>query len=377
MNDPTTTSVPAFRKILAPAAAEAEVQGWQATARTLPVPQLLSHSWAGGKNVVAYEDVFATGRCTMLLGDVIATADRHPSALPRVTALIDAVCDSLLAAVADSGSTAPLSDCVPGLYLDRIRPGGRIDTWYLSGRLTVPAPRTDQRLPVHALTGHILVVNGVPMRLDLPAIVWEARETLCSARTWATALTQGDPTEPNIADPLCWLDFQYAGRNTLAGEIAILLWYLLGMGGWLVPTYQPEVYARTLPLHLPPVTTPHLEHVDHDERHRRLEVRYTWAVGAGRQAAIDRLLKRVRADLAPAAGLAPDRFLAQIRHFLTLRILGVIPPGRLTGHDLLLLLAKLAETQQPESVDETFTRTQPAPATGLDDRTDDDHTHAA
>ncbi|MGA5819476.1 hypothetical protein ACPC54_16670 [Kitasatospora sp. NPDC094028] len=361
MNGPA--SVPAFRKILAPAAAEAEVEGWQATARTLPVPRLLGRSQAAGKHVVAYEDVLATGRCSMLLGDVIATADRHLIALPRVTALIDAVCDSLLAAVADSGRTAPLSDCVPGLYLDRIRPGGRIDTWYLSGQLTVPAPRTDQPLPVHALTGHILVVNGVPMRLDLPAIIWEAREALCSARTWVTALTQGDPTEPNIADPLCWLDFEYAGRNTLAGEVAILIWYLLGMGGWLVPTYQPDVYARTLPLHLPPVATPRLEHVDHDERHRRLEIRYTWTVGAGRQAAIDCLLRRVRADLAPAAGLDPDRFLAQIRHFLALRILGVIPPGRLTGHDLLLLLAKLAETQQPETVCQTFTRTQPAPAT--------------
>ncbi|MER7843513.1 hypothetical protein ABTZ03_06130 [Kitasatospora sp. NPDC096077] len=376
MNGPAA-SVPAFRKILAPAAAEAEVRGWQATARTLPVPQLLGRSRTADRHVVAYEDVFAVGRCTMLLGDVIATADRHQSALPRVTALIDTVCDSLLAAVADSGRTAPLSDCVPGLYLDRIRPGGRIDTWYLSGQLAVPAPRTDQPLPVHALTGHILVVNGVPMRLDLPAIIWEAREALCSTRTWVTALTQGDPTEPNIADPLCWLDFEYAGRNALAGEIAILLWYLLGMGGWLVPTYQPDVYARTLPLHLPPVTTPHLEYVGHDARHRRLEVRYTWAVGAGRQAAIDGLLKRVRADLAPAAGLDPDRFLAQIRHFLTLRILGVIPPGRLTGHGLLLLLAKLAETQQPETICETFTRTQPAPDTGPDDRMDDDHTHTA
>ncbi|MFF1903280.1 hypothetical protein [Kitasatospora sp. NPDC058218] len=98
--------------------------------------------------------------------------------------------------------------------------------------------------------------------------------------------------------PLCWLDFQYAGRNTLAGEIAILLWYLVGMGGWLVPTYQPDIYAHTLPLHLPPITTPHLEHVDHDERHRRLEVRYTWPVGAGRHAAINRRLERVHADLA-------------------------------------------------------------------------------
>ncbi|MGC0316179.1 hypothetical protein [Kitasatospora acidiphila] len=370
-------ATPTFRKVLAPAEADAEIQGWRAVTRTLPVPRLLGRSRAAGKHVVVYEDVFATGRCSMLLGDVISTADRRPSALPRVAALVDAVCDSLLTAVAESGRAEPLSACVPGLYLDRIRRGGRIDTWYLSGRLTAPAPCTDQLLPVPALANHTFVVNGVPMRLDLPAIVGEAREALYSGRTWVTALTQGDPTEPNIADPLCWLDFQYAGRNTLAGEIAILLWYLLGMGGWLVPTYQADVYARTLHLHLLPINTPRLEHVDHDKRHRRLEVRYSWPVGAGRQVAITQLLKRVRADLAPVCGLNPDRFLAQIRHFLVLRILGVIPPGRLTSHDLLLLLAKLAETQQPETIGETFTRTQPTLTTHPDDRTDDERPHAA
>lgn len=368
--------VPAFRKVLDPASADAEVRGWQAVAHALPVPELLGHVQLSGKHLVSYEDVFASGRCTMLMGDLIATADRHPGALPRVTALVDAVCDSLLDAVAASGRPAPLAACVPGLYLDRIRPGGRIDTWYLSGRLSLPGPRTGGPLPLSTLTGHTFVVNGIPLRLDLPGAIRDAREALRSGRHWLTALTQGDPTEPNIADPLCWLDFEYAGRNALSGEIAVMLWYLLGMGGWLVPTYQPDVYARTLPLHLPPVATPHLQPVEHDERHRRLEIRYTWPVGPGRQAAITRLLQRVRADLALAAGLSPDRFLAQIRHFLTLRILGVIPPARLTGSDLLLLLAKLAEAQHPETVCEDFTRTDPLPATSPDDWTDDDHAPA-
>ncbi|MDH6577565.1 hypothetical protein [Kitasatospora sp. MAP5-34] len=376
MNAPTTPRA-AFRKVLDPSRADAEVRGWQAAAHALPVPDLLGRVQLSGKHLLAYEDVFASGRCTMLLGDVIATADRDPAALPRVTALIDAVCDSLLNAVSASGHPAPLSACVPGLYLDRIRPGGRIDTWYLSGRLAVPTTRTGLPMPMSIFTGHTFVVNGIALRFDLPSAVRDAREALYPGRRWITALTQGDPTEPNIADPLCWLDFEYAGRNSIGGEIAILLWYLLGMGGWLVPSYQPDVYARTLPLHLPPVTTPHLEHVDHDERHRRLEIRYTWPVGAGRQAAITRLLGRVRADLAPAAGLSPDRFLAQIRYFLTLRILGVIPPARLTSHDLLLLLAKLAEAQDPEAVGGVFTRTAPAPATGPDDWTDDDHSRAA
>lgn len=160
---------------------------------------------------------------------------------------------------------------------------------------------------------------------------------------------------------------------TASQDRLILLWYLLGLGGWLVPIYQPDVYARTLPLHLPPIATPHLQHVEYDERHRRLEVQCSWPVGRGRHAAITCLLKRVRADLAPAAGLDPDRFLAQLRHFLTVRILGVIQPAHLTGHDLLLLLAKLAEAQHPETIGEVFTRTDPVTATGSDDWTDDDH----
>ncbi|MCE3034851.1 hypothetical protein [Streptomyces sp. CMSTAAHL-2] len=354
-----TAALPAFRKFLDPAVADAEVSGWRAAARVLPVPRLLGHSTAEGRHVVSYEDVLAGGRCSMLLGDVIATADREPNVVPRVTALIDAVCDSWLTAVAADGRTAPLAACVPGLYVDRIRPGGRIDAWCLSGRLTVPASITGRPLPVLALTGHLFVVNDIPLRLDLPATVGKTRDGLSPDRAFVTAITQGDPTEPNIADPLCWLDFEYAGRNTIAGEIAVLLWYLLGMGGWLVPRYRPEVYARTLPLHLPQVAAPHLEHVEYDERHRRLEVRYTWPAGPGRRAAITRLLERVRSDLAAAAGLDADRVLAQLRHFLTLRILGVIPPGQLTGDDLLLLLAKLAETQHPEAVGETFTRTHP------------------
>jgi len=29
---------------------------------------------------------------------------------------------------------------------------------------------------------------------------------------------------------MCWLDFEHAGRNALAGDVANFLWYLLGMG---------------------------------------------------------------------------------------------------------------------------------------------------
>jgi hypothetical protein len=358
----------AFRKVLDRASADAEVRGWQAVSRTLPVPELLGRTRAGGKHLVAYEDIFANGRCTLLLGDLIGAADRDPALLPQVTALIDAACDSLLDAVRTTGGPAPLSACVPGLYLDRIREGGLIEQRYLDADLTIPHPHTADPVPLRELTGCTLTVNGVRLRMDLPAAIADARAALAPHRHWITALTQGDPTEANIAAPLCWLDFQYAGRNTIPGEIAVLLWYLLGMGGWLVPRYQPTVYARTLPQHLPPVATPRLERFTLNLAQRRIGVRYSWPLGQGRAAALQRLLQRVRADLGHAAGLHPERALCLIRHFLAVRILGVIDPARMTGPDLLLLLAKLAELQQLHKVDHLFPRTSAATATRRSDQ---------
>ncbi|MFF4711168.1 hypothetical protein ACFY2V_07125 [Streptomyces eurythermus] len=58
----------------------------------------------------------------------------------------------------------------------------------------------------------------------------------------------------------------------------------------------------------------------------------------------------------------------EVRAFLALRILGVIPPARLTGHDLLLVLIKLAESQHPHTTLDTFFTTTPAPHPGPGDR---------
>ncbi|HEX6470649.1 MAG TPA: hypothetical protein VF069_16235 [Streptosporangiaceae bacterium] len=210
--------------------------------------------------------------------------------------------------------------------------GRRLDTWYLD---TDPAITIeDTQITTCELAQRRLTVNGRPLKVDLPQIIIATRQTLAPDSRWLTAITQGDPTEPNIADPLCWLDFEHAGRNALAGEAANLLWYLMGMGGWLVPRYQPATYHRTLRLALPPRTTPRIEHLRASSG-GRIDIHYTWNVGGGRHAALTRALHR----LAPQ----PARFLHRTRAFLTLRILGVIPPSRLSGEDLLLILIKAAE----------------------------------
>ncbi|GHB70319.1 hypothetical protein GCM10010347_45740 [Streptomyces cirratus] len=106
-------------------------------------------------------------------------------------------------------------------------------------------------------------------------------------------------------------------------------------------------------LALPPLTRPRVVHLEVHEGSRHIDVRYSWNTGPGRSAAITRALHRLRGE--DGCGLE------EIHAFLAMRILGVIPPTRLTGHDLLLVLIKLAESQHPLTPIDTFFTTTPAP----------------
>jgi hypothetical protein len=332
-----------FRKVLPADQARRELAGHQAAAGLLPVPQLLEVRPVPGGSEIVYEDVFASGRCTGLLADWINTADRDPAQVPVVRALVNQVCDSLLAATAATGVISPLQACVPDLHLARLAPGGRLDRWY-----TLPPHPAwllgGQWLSSADLVGRTLVAGGQEMGCGWPVNLPALRSALTGSTRWATAITQGDVTEPNIAQPLCWLDFEHAGRNALASDTANFLWYLLGMGGWLVPTYQPGVYARTLRTPVPPAAAPVISHLRVTAK--RVEIACSWAVGTGRHTALATLLHRLAGDLgtalAPGAGVTAD-----LRPFLAVRILGVISLRQMSGPHALACLAKLAELAQP------------------------------
>lgn len=108
--------------------AEAEIRGWTQLTSRIAVPAFHGQIALPDRQLLAYEDVFATGRCELLLGDVIALADRDPAVQPRLDRLVDGVCADLRTAAEETGRCVPLAECVPDLYLDRIRPGGRLDT---------------------------------------------------------------------------------------------------------------------------------------------------------------------------------------------------------------------------------------------------------
>lgn len=72
------------------------------------------------------EDVVASGRCFHLLADSINTADRRSDHTASVRALVDTVCDGLLAAAEATGEVRQLGECVPTLYATRL---AQADGW--------------------------------------------------------------------------------------------------------------------------------------------------------------------------------------------------------------------------------------------------------
>lgn len=332
-----------FRKVLPPDQGRRELAGWRSLSELLPVPRLLDVRDAGDEQEIVYEDVFVSGRCSTLLADCISSADHDSAYLPVVRALADQVCDSLLAAAQATGKTSRLDQCVPDLHLARLAPGGRLDRWY--SERPQPAWVLDgQMLSAADLARRTLVADGRELGPAWPVDLLRLRATLAGRTSWATAITQGDVTEPNIAAPLCWLDFEHAGRNALASDAANFLWYLLGLGGWLVPAYQPGVYQRTLRQPVPPVAIPVIDQLRVTPR--LVEIDYTWHTGAGRHLALVTLLQRLATDLGTALAPGGD-VAARLRPFLAIRILSVVSLRQMSGPDALACLARLGELAHP------------------------------
>lgn len=317
--------------------ARAEIQGRRVLSGRYPLPRLYGS--------------FRTPRCrTLVYGrwgtgddeqglflDLLNDADSGSAGLDEY---LETLTYAYRTVIADTARPLPPREIVRKLYWDRAMPGGRLDQYYAGRDFSLADGIAD--VPISRLRDYRLVVNGATYNLD-----WA--ETLSLLRFWATdetsiwsAVTQGDPTDVNLAVPFAVFDYDAAGFNAVAGEFANFLWYTAHLGGYLVPTYNPSAFAthaRTFEhVH---ANAPTLRSARVDDHERRIVVEIDWKPSPARRRAVSAYLDRVVKPLqGPMFGSSLD---AQIRPFLALRILGVFNVADLLPADRLAVLVRLAQ----------------------------------
>lgn len=324
--------------------AHAETAGHRLLREWYPVPALHHHIWLPGRSVLVY-DRLPGGPDRGLLLDLLNTPDDGDHAA------LDAYMAELAAAYArvfaKTAELTPPEAVVGKLYRDRAAPGGRLDRYYAGRDLPLTDTETGPKASDLARTG--LYVNGRHYRLD-----WEGTRTWLrnafDAPVWS-AISQGDPTDVNLAAPLAWLDYDTAGRNAIAGEIANFSFHTAVLGGWLVPRLNTEAFARRpatfdrMPANAPRISARLREGV--------LHIRFTDRLSATRRLALNRYWELLVRPI--AARYFPGESLAQaLRPYLAMRIIGVFDLARMTVEQRLYLLAKLALCTAPDFSPQRF-----------------------
>lgn len=324
-----------------PAEARQEIPGHAHLAGHYRVPALHACLRVPGGYVLVYERLPA-GTDRGLLLDLLNT--------PAPTAELYAYMSQLTAAYRDvilnTAQPARPERVVGKLYRDRAASGGRLDAYYAGADFPVADGVVD--VPVSRLGTYTLHVNGRCHHLDWAATLDRLRADFATAEPVWAALTQGDPTDVNLAHPLAWFDYDTAGLNSIAGEFANFLWYTSALGGWLVPTYNvPAFTDHPATFDHIPANTPEIHRAEVDHGARTVCVDYTPRLAGPRRAAVaaywDQLVHPVAERLWPGDSLAD-----LLRPYVAMRILGVYNLADLAPRDRLILLARLTEAMSPD-----------------------------
>ncbi|MDX3025953.1 hypothetical protein [Streptomyces acidiscabies] len=324
-----------------PAEARQEIRGHGRLAGRYRVPALRSRLRVPGGYVLVYERLPA-GTDRGLLLDLLNTSEPTDELYAYMSQLTAAYRDVIL----NTAQLARPEHVVGKLYRDRAAPGGRLDAYYAGADFPVADGLVD--VPLSRLGAYTLHINGRCHRLDWAATLDRLRADLATTEPVWAALTQGDPTDVNLAHPLAWFDYDTAGLNSIAGEFANFLWYTSALGGWLVPTYNAPALADhpATFVHVP-ANTPEIHRADVDHGTRTVRVDYTPRLAGPRRAAIaayrDQLVLPVAERLWPGDSLAE-----LLRPYVAMRILGVYNLADLSPSDRLVLLARLAEAMSPD-----------------------------
>lgn len=320
--------------------ARQEIRGHARLREHYRVPALHAHLRVPGGYLLAYERL-PGGPDRGLLLDLLNGQATEAELLRYMDELTSAYRDVIL----ETAKKVPSAQVVRKLYWDRAAPGGRLDMYYADTDFPVAEGIID--LPVSRLAEYVVVVNGRPLTLGWTAVLRQLRTHFTRDQPAWAALTQGDPTDVNLAHPLAWLDYDTAGLNSIPGEFANFLWYVTALGGWLVPTYNPAAFADHLATFSQvDANRPRLEEARVNHSARTVHIDYTPRLSAPRRAAASAYWFRLVRPLADK--LWPNADLGELlRPYLAMRILAVYNLADLAPTDRLLVLARLAEAMSP------------------------------
>ncbi|MET7775094.1 hypothetical protein ABZU94_08245 [Streptomyces mirabilis] len=300
------------------------------------VPDLYARLRVPGGYVLAYQRL-AYGRDRGLLLDLLN--DHEPSA--ELVCYMEALTDAYHAVILHTADLTSPAQLVRKLYWDRAGEGGRLDSYYKAREFTLAIGNAE--IPIAEIGRWNLRINGEHTNFDwYGALDSLKRHFQTDEPVWA-AVTQGDPTDVNLAVPLGWFDYDTAGMNCILGEFANFLTYTAILGGWLVPIYNPSAFVdHPATFRYLPNNTPHVRQERVDAATRTAHIAYSPRLCAPRRAAVTaywhQLVLPVAKKLWPGADLA-----ALLRPYVAMRLLGVYNLGDLAPVDRLVLISRLAE----------------------------------
>lgn len=312
--------------------ARAEVRGRRALRDHYPVPRLYARLRLPGSSLLVYERWGRPDEPRTFL-DLLNEGD--DSAICEYLGLLTTTYKEVIL------KTAHLADpkaLVSKLYQDRAALGGRLDDYYADRTFDVGG------IPVEEIADYTTVINGRVRRIDWSATLsWLAEWAVDPTPQWS-AITQGDPTDVNLAVPFGLFDYDTAGRNAVCGEFANFCWYTGFLGGYVVPRVNPAAFSSSpSTFEAVSLNTPDVRDVTADRSARQLTINLVWRPAPARQTANRTYWNDLVVPIWKQLDGRLEDLGAALRPYLALRILGVFNLADLDGLDRLALFACLAE----------------------------------
>ncbi len=215
-----------------------ELQGYR-LADVFPHETVRGHHFAeqGAFYIQDYCEEVASGDLLMTnLNSAMSSGDQseHEAALLRSGKVLQVIADIFSRTL----SSEPRVEIGKNdaYFNDRLVPGGRIDKYYGSDKVILKIG--DRTISIKDIMGGKYYVNGVQMDSSIEEHLNAAKDNLDPEKPRSFVLSQGDPTESNMTADGKFFDFEVAGINSLAQELAIFCAHSYLSGHYITPKYS-------------------------------------------------------------------------------------------------------------------------------------------